>query len=114
MNWLYSIRQSWAHTRFFSFLERIARTYRIEHFDSLLRPLLTTWCACARQMGDVETGVRVLVEGVVCGSSASIMGVDEGEEDIVEDLMAALAVRSVCVYFSMLLTSRTEHGPILL
>ena len=50
-------------------------------------------------MGDVETGVRVLVEGVICGSSASIVGVDEGEEDIVEDLMAALAVRSICVFF---------------
>ena len=65
-------------------------------------------------MGDVETGIRVLVEGVVCGSSASMMGMDESEEDIVEDLMAALAVHSICVFFSMLLTGRTEHGPILL
>ena len=65
-------------------------------------------------MGDVETGVRVLVEGVVCGSSASIVGADEGEEDIVEDLMAALAVRPGCNFSKMLLTSRTEHSPILL
>ena len=78
-----------------SFFERISRTYRVEHFDSLLRPLLTTWCACARRLGDVETGVRVLVEGVVCGSSGSPQGTDNEEDDIVEDLKAVL---EVCIH----------------
>ncbi|KAF8918186.1 Gryzun, putative trafficking through golgi-domain-containing protein [Mucidula mucida] len=44
------------------FFERIARTYRRESWDTMLRPLLTTWYACVQQLGDVELSVRLLIE----------------------------------------------------
>ena len=47
------------HARFF---ERIAKTYRRERWDFMLNPLLTTWFACARQMGDMEMSVKLLLE----------------------------------------------------
>jgi len=46
----------------FRFLERIAKIYRKEHWDSMLRPLLTTWFSCAKQLGDVELSIRLLFE----------------------------------------------------
>ena len=42
-------------------------------------------------MGDVEMGVKVLVEGVVCGSDGNKSA---NEEDLVEDLRAAISVRA--------------------
>ena len=42
--------------------ERIAKTYRREQWDPLLRPLLATWYSGAQQMGDVELSVRLLFE----------------------------------------------------
>ena len=44
------------------FFERIAKTYRREKWNDLLRPLLATWYACAQQLGDVELGIRLLLE----------------------------------------------------
>jgi trafficking protein particle complex subunit 11 len=44
------------------FFERIARTYRREKWETMLRPLLTAWYQCAQQMGDVDMSVRLLVE----------------------------------------------------
>jgi hypothetical protein len=50
------------NTRCCRFLERIAKSYRREKWGLLLRPLLATWYACARQLGDVELSIRLLVE----------------------------------------------------
>lgn len=44
------------------FFERIAKTYRKEHWGSMLRPLLTTWYSCAKQLGHVELSIRLLLE----------------------------------------------------
>ncbi|TFK44945.1 Gryzun, putative trafficking through golgi-domain-containing protein [Crucibulum laeve] len=67
------------------FFERIAKTYRREKWDSMLRPLLSTWYACAQQLGDVELSIRLLVE---------MLGHDipEPEEagSLEEDLLAVL------------------------
>lgn len=35
----------------------------------MLRPLLSTWYACAQQMGDVELSVKLLVEQLAQGHS---------------------------------------------
>ncbi|KAG7449712.1 uncharacterized protein BT62DRAFT_1002032 [Guyanagaster necrorhizus] len=67
------------------FFERIAKTYRRENWDPMLRPLLTTWYACVQQLGDVELSVRLLIE--MLGH-----GVDESEEPetLQDDLLAVL------------------------
>jgi hypothetical protein len=44
------------------FFERIARTYRRERWGAMLRPILSMWCDCARQTGNVELSVRLLLE----------------------------------------------------
>lgn len=48
--------------RYYRFFERIAKTYRRERWHALLRPLLSTWYACAKQLGDVELSIKLLVE----------------------------------------------------
>ncbi|KAJ3501987.1 hypothetical protein NLJ89_g9091 [Agrocybe chaxingu] len=67
------------------FFERIAKTYRREQWDSMLRPLLSMWYACAQRLGDVELSIRLLIE---------LLGQDAVEEDDVssleEDLLAVL------------------------
>ncbi|KAJ7716532.1 Gryzun, putative trafficking through golgi-domain-containing protein [Mycena metata] len=67
------------------FFERIAKSYRREKWGLLLRPLLATWYACARQLGDVELSIRLLVE--MLG-----YGVEESEDpaSLEEDLLAVL------------------------
>ncbi|OAX31943.1 hypothetical protein K503DRAFT_702885 [Rhizopogon vinicolor AM-OR11-026] len=44
------------------FFERIAKTYRKEKWNDMLRPLLSTWYSCAQKLGDVELMVTLLVE----------------------------------------------------
>ena len=44
------------------FFERIAKTYRKERWDVVLRPLLTIWYSCAQQTGNVELSVQLLLE----------------------------------------------------
>ena len=44
------------------FFERIAKTYRKEQWDVVLRPLLSIWYSCAQQTGNVELSVRLLLE----------------------------------------------------
>ncbi|KAJ7270064.1 Gryzun, putative trafficking through golgi-domain-containing protein [Mycena haematopus] len=66
------------------FFERIAKSYRREKWALLLRPLLATWYACARQLGDVELSIRLLVE---------MLGYVEESDDpssLEEDLLAVL------------------------
>jgi len=45
-----------------SFFERIAKIYRREHWGEMLHPLLATWYACAKRLGDVELSIRLLLE----------------------------------------------------
>jgi hypothetical protein len=52
------------------FFERIARTYRLEKWDAMLRPLLSTWYKCAQRLGDVELSVRLLLEMMSNGYGA--------------------------------------------
>ncbi|KAL4064245.1 Gryzun, putative trafficking through golgi-domain-containing protein [Scleroderma yunnanense] len=49
------------------FFERIAKTYRREKWNSMLRPLFTAWYACAQKLGDVELTVKLLVEMIAYG-----------------------------------------------
>ncbi|KAG5645413.1 hypothetical protein DXG03_006237 [Asterophora parasitica] len=67
------------------FFERIAKTYRREKWGALLHPLLSTWYACARELGDIVLSVKLLVE---------MLGHDIAEEDektfYEEDLVAIL------------------------
>ncbi|KAJ7647712.1 Gryzun, putative trafficking through golgi-domain-containing protein [Roridomyces roridus] len=67
------------------FFERIAKSYRREKWGLLLRPLLSTWYACAQRLGDVELSIRLLVE--MLG-----YGVEESEDpaSLEEDLLAVL------------------------
>jgi len=51
------------------FFERIAKTYRREKWNSMLRPLLATWYACAQQLGDVELSIKLLIEMLGHGKS---------------------------------------------
>ncbi|KAF8911521.1 Gryzun, putative trafficking through golgi-domain-containing protein [Gymnopilus junonius] len=67
------------------FFERIAKNYRREKWNAMLRPLLSTWYACAQQLGDVELSIRLLVE---------MLGHDvvdsEDPSSLEEDLLAVL------------------------
>jgi hypothetical protein len=93
------------------FFERIARTYRREKWDLMLRPLLKTWYMCAQQIGDVELSVRLLLEMLANGYCEWI--VFEGRRRVLirsvadpaeplaltEDLQAVLKVsRWVCAW----------------
>ncbi|KAG9008676.1 hypothetical protein FRB90_008778 [Tulasnella sp. 427] len=44
------------------FFERIAKTYRREHWGSMLHSILLMWYDCARHLKDVELTVRLLYE----------------------------------------------------
>ncbi|KAI0687431.1 Gryzun, putative trafficking through golgi-domain-containing protein [Cytidiella melzeri] len=66
------------------FFERIAKTYRRESWDVMLRPLLKTWYACAQQLGDMELSVQLLLEMLAYGPAAD----DEDFDAIQEDLLA--------------------------
>lgn len=50
------------------FFERIAKTYRREKWNAILRPLFPTWYACAKKLGDVELTVKLLVEMIGYGA----------------------------------------------
>ncbi|KIJ65975.1 hypothetical protein HYDPIDRAFT_110092 [Hydnomerulius pinastri MD-312] len=65
------------------FFERIAKTYRREKWNAMLRPLFSTWYACAQKLGDVELTVRLLVEMLGYGD------VDE-PGTLQDDLLAVL------------------------
>ncbi|KAJ6497565.1 Gryzun, putative trafficking through golgi-domain-containing protein [Mycena sanguinolenta] len=67
------------------FFERIAKSYRREKWGLLLRPLLATWYACARQLGDVELNIRLLVEMLGYGAEDS-----DDPSSLEEDLLAVL------------------------
>lgn len=56
------------------FFERIAKSYRKERWGTMLKPILSIWYACARQMGDIESTVRLLIEMMSCGIVVLLLG----------------------------------------
>ena len=56
------------------FFERIAKTYRKERWNTMLKPILSIWYACARQLGDVDCIVKLLIEMMSCGMCCYPMG----------------------------------------
>ena len=58
------------------FFERIAKTYRREQWDALLRPLLSTWYRCAQQLGNMELSVQLLFE--ILGHGMQMNGIVGG------------------------------------
>ncbi|KAG1737900.1 Gryzun, putative trafficking through golgi-domain-containing protein [Suillus paluster] len=66
------------------FFERIAKTYRKEKWNNMLRPLLSTWYACAQKLSDVELMVTLLVEMIGYAQDA-----DESRT-LQKDLLAVL------------------------
>lgn len=67
------------------FFERIAKTYHREKWYPMLRPLLSTWYACAQQLGDVELSVKLLFEQLGQDSLDT-----EDPDSIEEDLLSIL------------------------
>ncbi|TFK74712.1 hypothetical protein BDN72DRAFT_812681 [Pluteus cervinus] len=67
------------------FFERIAKTYRREQWDPMLRPLLSTWYACAQRLGDVELSIKLLIEMLGQDSEDA-----EDPSSLEEDLLAVL------------------------
>lgn len=65
------------------FFERIAKTYRREKWNVMLRPLFTAWYACAQKLGDVELTVKLLVEMIAYGDSNELGSLQD-------DLLAVL------------------------
>ncbi|KAF8514641.1 Foie gras liver health family 1-domain-containing protein [Hysterangium stoloniferum] len=53
------------------FFERIAKTYRKEEWGIMLKPVLSTWYTCSRQVGDVDSAVKLLIEMMCCGNAMS-------------------------------------------
>jgi hypothetical protein len=65
------------------FFDRIARTYRTERWNELLKGVLKSWFECVVGLGgQVEEGVKVLLELIALG----------GSERGVDDLMGLLKV----------------------
>lgn len=67
----------------------------------MLRPLLSTWYACAQQMGDMELSVQLLIEMIghglfmQCYFTLEILTKSTGSEELEigeEDLLAVLKV----------------------
>ncbi|KAG6837812.1 hypothetical protein H0H93_016180 [Arthromyces matolae] len=69
------------------FFERIATIYRREGWDALLQPLLSTWYACAREVGDIELSIKLMIE--MMGHSPAN---PEEADSLGEDLLAILKV----------------------
>ncbi|KIJ31270.1 hypothetical protein M422DRAFT_53459 [Sphaerobolus stellatus SS14] len=49
------------------FYERITKIYKREHWDTLLKPVLSDWYNCCRQIGDTDTAVSLLIEMMCYG-----------------------------------------------
>ncbi|KAG6866197.1 hypothetical protein C0991_007222 [Blastosporella zonata] len=72
------------------FFERIATIYRRESWDPLLQPLLSTWYGCARELGDIELSIRLLIE--MLGHNTAI---NAEESNSVEDHLLAILKSTV-------------------
>ncbi|KAH7883282.1 Gryzun, putative trafficking through golgi-domain-containing protein [Phlebopus sp. FC_14] len=88
------------------FYERIAKTYRREKWNAMLRPLFSTWYVCAQKLGDVELIVRLLVEMIGYG--------DEDEPGTLQDdLLEVLRSSVPSSPDDILLVDLKESEPIL-
>ncbi|KAF8435107.1 Gryzun, putative trafficking through golgi-domain-containing protein [Boletus edulis BED1] len=87
------------------FFERIAKTYRREKWNAMLRPLFLTWYACAKKLGDVELTVRLLVEMIGYG--------DIEEPGSLQDDLLTLLKTSVPISNEALVVDLKESEPIL-
>lgn len=56
--------------RWLRFFERIAKTYKREHWGSMLRSILLMWYDCARHLSQVELTVRLLFELLAPGEQS--------------------------------------------
>ncbi|CAL1711378.1 unnamed protein product [Somion occarium] len=90
------------------FFERIAKTYRREQWDALLRPLLSTWYRCAQHLGDMELSVQLLLEIIGHGPQDD----QDDPESLEEDLLAVLK-STVPSSDQVLTVDLTESGPLL-
>ncbi|KAG8957730.1 hypothetical protein FRC03_009851 [Tulasnella sp. 419] len=68
------------------FFERIARMYRREQWSDLLKPILSMWYDCARQSGDIELTIKLLIE--IMGSN--VVQDEEEHASLPDDLVAIL------------------------
>ncbi|KAH8087832.1 Gryzun, putative trafficking through golgi-domain-containing protein [Cristinia sonorae] len=91
------------------FFERIAKTYRREKWEAMLRPLLSTWYACAQQLGDMELSVQLLLEMLGHG----VVVDQEDPESVQEDLLAVLKSTVPSNPEQSLVVDLTESGPLL-
>ncbi|KAF8308283.1 hypothetical protein DL93DRAFT_2220330 [Clavulina sp. PMI_390] len=73
------------------FFERIARTFRRERWDAMLHPTLSMWCESARQSGDVEGTVPLLLELIGLESTSSEDRTSY-EEELVEIIKVSKSV----------------------
>ncbi|TCD61939.1 hypothetical protein EIP91_007679 [Steccherinum ochraceum] len=91
------------------FFERIAKTYRREKWDAMLRPLLSTWYACAQQLGDMELSVHLLLEML-----GHRLVIDQDDpESVQEDLLAVLQSTVPSNPEQPLIVDLSESGPLL-
>ncbi|KAF8601607.1 hypothetical protein BDV93DRAFT_509874 [Ceratobasidium sp. AG-I] len=89
------------------FFERIAKTYRTERWTELLRPALTLWYDCARQLADIELSVKLLLEMLVPGMTSP-----EERENIGEDLMAILKSTAPTNGTAPITIDLSDHEPL--
>jgi hypothetical protein len=52
------------HDQASRFLERIAKKYRNERWDTVLKPILNSWYESAKETGQTEACISILVERV--------------------------------------------------
>ncbi|PVF96750.1 hypothetical protein CPB86DRAFT_736228 [Serendipita vermifera] len=71
------------HEQASRFLERIAKKYRNERWDTALKPVLTSWYESAKESGQTDACISILVERISLSSGV------EGER-LIEELMGTL------------------------
>lgn len=90
------------------FFQRIAKTYRSEQWEIMLHSILSMWCECARQSGDVDATVPLLLEMIGSSKCTVFDSMDprrgslfaasvsaEGRISLEEELTEILKVRHV-------------------
>jgi hypothetical protein len=60
------------HDLAFKFCERIVKVYHKERWQIMLRPILDMWYESSKQVGNIETCIKLLVERMASGSRASL------------------------------------------
>ncbi|KZT35207.1 hypothetical protein SISSUDRAFT_1064673 [Sistotremastrum suecicum HHB10207 ss-3] len=82
------------------FLSRIARSYRSELFTPLLRKTLRIWLQASQSAGDVESGVKVLLEMISRQQDRPELSTEKDvipTGELIEDLMVILKSTSPSV-----------------